>query len=564
MGSNVLDKELQKATGAHYTPLHLSDFVAQKMVEAWAEGKNHSSSIKILDPAIGDGELMLALLKELQLKGLSPQITAGFDIDRDAVRISSERIMRDFPKVDTLFKEQDFLKLVLDMYESPGAMPLFNSGERYDLVITNPPYVRTQHLGQAEAQKLAKNFGMRGRVDLYQAFIMALSRVLAPGGVTGIIASNRFMSTRAGQGLREFIVEHFDILHLWDLGDTKIFNAAVLPAVLLLRRKNEITHTAKIPFTTIYSSTVTESAAEFISPLDALEAEGPVSILGNNYEVKHGELITKNGDVWAVHTEDSSTWLKKVNANTRHTFSDIGNIRVGVKTTADKVFIKQQWDSMEESKKPEALKPLITHHIASRYHARSPEKKILYPYKSENGKRVAVDFKQNPKTLSFLQEHEEVLRSRSYVQESGREWWAVWVPHHPKYWDMPKIVFRDISQRPEFWLDNSGAVVNGDCYWIACEELEKMDLFWLALAVGNSRFIEKFYDTRFNNKLYAGRRRFITQYVNEFPLPDPEHEVSLKLVELVKEIHSQKQNGYNTENLEAGIDALVDEAFGVN
>jgi adenine-specific DNA-methyltransferase len=62
------------------------------------------------------------------------------------------------------------------------------------------------------------------------------------------------------------------------------------------------------------------------------------------------------------------------------------------------------------------------------------------------------------------------------------------------------------------------------------------DLLWLALAVANSSFIKAFYDHRFNNKLYAGRRRFITQYVELFPLPDPSLKASQEIVELAKQI----------------------------
>ena len=68
-------------------------------------------------------------------------------------------------------------------------------------------------------------------------------------------------------------------------------------------------------------------------------------------------------------------------------------------------------------------------------------------------------------------------------------------------------------------MDLDGTIVNGDCYWLAATDDKTTVLLWLALAVGNSSFIEAFYDRRFNNKLYAGRRRFITQYVEHFPIP---------------------------------------------
>lgn len=106
-----------------------------------------------------------------------------------------------------------------------------------DYVIANPPYVRTQNLGSKRAQKIAKSFNLSGRIDIYQAFIKGIAKILKPGGIAGIIVSNRFMSTKTGKSIRKDIRQSFEILHVWDFGDTKIFDAAVLPAVLILRKK---------------------------------------------------------------------------------------------------------------------------------------------------------------------------------------------------------------------------------------------------------------------------------------------------------------------------------------
>lgn len=40
-----------------------------------------------------------------------------------------------------------------------------------DIVIANPPYVRTQVLGTAKAKQLARDFNLTGRVDLYYPFL---------------------------------------------------------------------------------------------------------------------------------------------------------------------------------------------------------------------------------------------------------------------------------------------------------------------------------------------------------------------------------------------------------
>ena len=81
-------------------------------------------------------------------------------------------------------------------------------------------------------------------------------------------------------------------------------------------------------------------------------------------------------------------------------------------------------------------------------------------------------------------------------------------------------------------------MVNGDCYWLVAEKPGAEDLLWLAAAVGNSTFIEAFYDHRFPNKLYAGRRRFVTQYVEQFPLPDPRSAVTREIIAKARTIYA--------------------------
>jgi len=123
-------------------------------------------------------------------------------------------------------------------------------------------------------------------------------------------------------------------------------------------------------------------------------------------------------------------------------------------------------------------------------------------------------------------------------------------------------VFRDISEEPTFWIDLDGSVVNGDCYWLTCQNPAQTDLLWLAVAVGNSTFIEHFYDHRFHNKLYAGRRRFITQYVENFPLPDPHGPLGKTIIAKAKRIY-QCTPSPEADALQKELDVIVWEAFGL-
>jgi hypothetical protein len=258
--------------------------------------------------------------------------------------------------------------------------------------------------------------------------------------------------------------------------------------------------------------------------------------------------------------DKADKWLQDVRDKTELLFGDIGKVKVGIKTTADNVFIVPNLSTFGEDI-PETLKPLITHHIARRYKTDSPKKHVVYTHEESGNKKKPITLDQYPNTKKYLEQHKEQLSGRNYVMDSGRNWYEIWVPHNPKAWEKPKLVFRDISEQPIFWMDQTGAIVNGDCYWLASDE-NNSDLLWLALAIANSKFIEEFYDHSFNNKLYSGRRRFITQYVEKFPLPDPESMTAKKIINLTKSIYELPLDA-RLDSHEEKLNRLVYSAFGL-
>lgn len=563
--SRYEDVSAPKATGATYTPPRLAEFVAKQLRNAAGPALGASSQpLRLLDPAVGHGELLYQLLR--QLEGITRPVEVwGFDTNAEASGEALRRLQARFPRHEYQLREGDFLDAVVGagkgdqtLFSDAGTLPDF------DLIIANPPYVRTQVLGAGSAQMLSRHFGLTGRVDLYHAFLRALSRVLSYDGLAAVIVSNRFMTTRAGVGIRSELRTQFSVSHVWDLGDTKLFDAAVLPAVLLFGRKGgDSKATDETGFTSIYEvhGQTANGAQGAADPIEALEQSGPVKLPdGRIFHIEHGTLSADGdpGALWRLQTTETDNWLQCVERHAWATFGAIGKIRVGVKTCADAVFIRDDWHTLPEGP-PELLRPLTTHHIGSMYRPRSVElaSHILYPHHCINGRRAAVDLDSFPLSRAYLSQHRQVLERRSYVIDAGRRWFEIWVPQDPDAWALPKLVFRDISSEPCFWLDFAGTVVNGDCYWLTSERGDEDEL-WLAAAVANSSFIATFYDRKFNNKLYAGRRRFITQYVEQFPIPNPKSSLGMELVAAARRMYVEP----STELLKQ-IDELVSKAFGL-
>jgi adenine-specific DNA-methyltransferase len=381
-----------------------------------------------------------------------------------------------------------------------------------------------------------------------------IADVLTPGGVAGVIVSNRFMTTKSGAIVRARLLERFDVLHVWDMGDTRLFEAAVLPAVLLLRKKAGPVVTVS-RFSTIYRTSLPpENSAGTV--LEALEKSGVIRVGADIFEVRHGTLEAT--DVWRISTDATDAWLEKVRCHTFCMFGDIGKIRVGIKTTADKVFVRKDWPAP----RPELLRPLLNHKAARRYRPLAASLEVVYTHEEHNGGRRCVELEQHPISQAYLESHRATLSARDYVMKSGRKWFEIWVPQQPALWAKPKLFFPDISERPVFAMSLGGEIVQGDCYWLAAENESKAELLWLALAVANSRFIESYYDHAFNNRLYSGRRRFLTQYVEKFPLPDPHSKRGNEIGRLVKQAYELTPSA-KADALAEQLERLIAEAFGV-
>ena len=563
---NNASRALAKAHGATYTPPALADFVARHMLRAFPHTVS-GSNLRVLDPALGPGQLVVSLLHALYPSDPANVEVHGYDTDVVAVNAAANRIATRFPSADLRLHDTDFLDLAFlsrrasinpDLFAQRPPIP------EYDLIIANPPYVRTQVLGSAVSRPLARDWGLSGRIDLYYVFLLAIAEVLAPNGIAGVIVSNRFMTTKSGESIREALPSHFDIKGIWDLGDTKLFDAAVLPAVLILGPKT--TPPASAPkFTSIYETTK-DSDREAPSPLHALDRPGIVATPdGRRFRVRHGLLRGAHHakETWRIATPATNAWLSNVAAHTWATFGSAGRVRVGVKTCADSVFIGDDWQSLPQDERPELLRPLITHRVARPFRARAQAAStmILYPHHVVAGRRCAMDLAEYPRDAAYLMRHRTALERRKYLLEAGRRWYEIWVPQDPNAWKLNKVVFRDIAADPTFWLDLDGMVVNGDCYWWV-PNTANQSLLWLATAVGNSRFIADFYDNCFNNRLYAGHRRFMAQYVRQFPLPDPQRDISQSICQAA--MRAYQENGEaEASHLWREIDDLVRRSFGV-
>ncbi len=544
-----------KRHGKHYTPALLAVFLAERVVEQLRVQPDLSvppGHLRILDPACGDGELLLAIQRVAAqiLPGVSVSLV-GYDLDPDAITVARERAGARGIEVE--WHQGDFLQAARELPRGS-----------FDAVITNPPYVRTQQLGQATAQLLAAEFGLTGRIDLTHPFVVLVPSLLRHEGVLGLLCSNRFLSTNAGANVRSVFQTSLDPVELYDLGDTKLFSAAVLPAIVIALNHRAQTSTP-CSFTTAYEDETASVADADATPLYEALVGGREQLVahdGRVIAIRSGSLIqsSSTAEPWRLANGSGDEWLRAVEAATWQTFGEVAKIRVGIKTTADGVFISDDWDNVVPKPEEQLLLPLITHDNLTPWQVSDHlTTQVLYPYDLLKDKRTLLDMSEFPCAMAYFDAHAERLKGRKYVIDGGRQWFEIWVPQKPSSWAFPKIVFPDISVQARFALDRSGAVVNGDCYWISLADIGSEDVAHLMLAVANSKFGLRFYDEVCGNKLYSGRRRWMTQYVSRMPLPDPQTDVAKELVQAMRDI-LQSDSVPDASQLDL-IDKLVETAF---
>lgn len=535
-------KEQIKNTGATFTPQGLSFFLAEK-IAFYINSKNQ----KILDPACGEGELLIAIGNVLNEKLTDFSLT-GYDANEQYLKFTNDRLLCFSNKKIELIHE-DFLQAV-DITDTSSEPSLFENytisevNNSFDVVIANPPYVRTQILGTEQAQILARKFKLKGRVDLYYPFLMAMTESLKEEGILGVITSNRYLSTKSGESIRKFLSENYEILELIDLGDTKLFDAAVLPAIFIGKKK-KLKAPSPAKFIKIYEE-MNGYEGDLIpvqSIYDILNDKQSGYFITSNrkrYKKSSGELKYKigSGTCWEILSGDESTWVSKIDKASKNRIEDFFKVKVGIKSTADKVFISDKWEELNGTKpEDELLKDLISQENIEPWNATDNFKlKVLYPHTSVNGEKRTIDIEKFPKAKKYFEQHEEKLKGRKYLIDAGRDWFELWVPHRPDQWKNPKLVFPDISLNPRFYFDNGGKIVNGNCYWIVAKREEDIDKLFLIQGIANSKLMTKYHDLVFNNKLYSGRRRYFTQYVEKYPLPNFNSSIAKEIIAIVKKL----------------------------
>ena len=600
----------RKLLGIHYTPDSVIDYIVRHTLLSYLEKNNFVAlrHIKILDPACGSG---LFLLKAFDLlcslwRQQFGQLTAddirsilennlyGVDIEHNAIQEAKQQLEKKanllgVKKVTLSIQQGDALlhsvahHQINLLTDNPKAFnwhdnftSVFAQGG-FDCIIGNPPYIRIQHV-QPEARRtqyIERYQTARGRFDLAGLFIELGHDLLKPEGQLGYMTSNKLLTTQGAKALRAYILEHYNLIEILDLADTKLFEAAILPMILILEKPVRVSNS--FLYTSIQEMRTPPNAHVKVDDLFELlnQQSGCECIKWRQryFQVEQFELAkpTQNQPVWTFHAPKEHQLIEKLKQNALCTLADISQkISVGLKTTADNVFIKPMTLDFIHNRHLEStvIFPILESHNVFKWHCDWQEKRdlsVLYPYQYQNNKLLPIDLNLYPNTKHYLLSHQKQLEARAYLKKSGRQWYEIWVHQSPADFKSVKIITPDISTHNRFALDDKGFFVNGTCFYILLKE-RSIEHYLLVLSLLNSSVLEFFHKVTSGNTLYSKRFRYWTSYLKFYPIPDFRQAKSLTLVnQLVANTRLLLQTFDKKEQevLEQNNDELIYRWFGL-
>lgn len=181
--------------------------------------------VRFLDPAIGTGSFYSALRKVFERDHI--EAAAGIELDPSFAEVARQLWADSGLQV----MEADFTRL------QPEA--------RFNLIVSNPPYVRHHHLDAAAKERLQHHVLLRHRIrisglaGLYCYFLLLSDAWLEEGGLSVWLIPSEFMDVNYGQAIKQYLTERVELLHIHRFSPADVqFTDALVSSAIVVFRKN--------------------------------------------------------------------------------------------------------------------------------------------------------------------------------------------------------------------------------------------------------------------------------------------------------------------------------------
>jgi len=511
--------EVNRNQGIYGTPKDIAKFMVKETRNKFSQAYEP----RWLDPCCGSGIFIEAIFDDQKLRSPInpwPQITA-FELNPIGMLhtiLVLKKLVGGQSALSNILSSGKLI-LVLDDFLSyfPEISDLYSDQVRLsDLIICNPPYIRSSRLSKSQKIKLKKNFPLSydGGSDLSNYFLVASQNAGAPNSIITFIVSSGILKNKASRKTRGYLKNKLVPLMLLDLDETTVFEGVQIPSIIL------------------QSQIKNAESGKVFQFAHLKNKEELHQVLNEKFEFHERPIALFSEKSWKSETSK----IEKID-NTNNNLVTIKHagieVHSGVRPDISKAFI---WNEKDLESLPK--------NIRKNWFVRCLKARDISKWSVKNQDNFLLKKPDSADTLPIelqrlLEPYELDLKRKNAGK--NKKWYELRSCGYYDSFSHKRIVFPDISSKPKFAIE-IGEHVNLDGTYslmtsnMAILGILNSDIAW-EYFVSNAASI--------GNPLNKGRIRLKKNLLEGFPIPreilDPNNPVTKSLTTMVDSILFNKE-----------------------
>ena len=502
--SSKIDIQPEKYGTVHFTPSFVARSIVEEVLDSFPE---LPLNLKIFDPAMGSGEFLKEILRQLKNKGYDGAVSiVGWDISKPAI---------DMAKFVLAFEQKEWTdNITIDLQVVENSLTKKWDND-FDIVLMNPPFLSWELLKEDNDRQIIRDVlgsNYQKNPNMASAFFWKAIECLKSNGILGSVMPTSILNADSYKMLRNNVEEIMTPTLIAKLGNY-VFQNAFTDACFYVGQKNKRIHNTKI----VWTHNIANAAAEALRSSRKLRFSKATVFSEENYSVYYSDVPHED---WTPHSLQGIKLKQRLDSMQLKTIKEIFDVKQGARIGSSVFVIDGEFFNQLSSREKRFFRPV------------SQNKNII------NGKLSVINYIFYPNTegLEVINSEEKLKMLLPIFYElklfpnklnlqnraTYSDWWSL---SRDRVWQRkkePKLISTEFGKAGSFAFDKTGEfAVERGCAWIPKnEEKFSEDTYYAYLCIFCSDFFNDL--LRIYSKQIAGGNwwHLSKKYTDEIPIPD--------------------------------------------